>query len=313
MKTLLVALGMLLSLNVSADTTALERVWFNGDQQVDSVELQTEKTRTEYRTVTVPSTCYRTEYRYRCTHRPPTCRSVCHPQRGCRRVCNGGGRYCRNVPVQVPYRCTRQVRESYEVFDYYVNTEANFNYDLSDILNGAAEEFKVEVTGKDIKMSVEDSGKYLILNRNNDILMTQRNGDTLTQIINYDLDFVQMSKIDEALGAGVQDVVYKNGVLNFALGKGFNTKDFIQNIKVYNSRRFRSDILLFDRNLTENEMDISTNGNQTMISINFSKIGVNVPSRMRVIMTTKYNTKGAKVLNANESNLEASANWIFSK
>jgi hypothetical protein len=312
MKTLMLALGMLLSINVSADTTAIEKLWFDGTDTVESVSMTTEKTRTEYRTVTREEWCYRTDWRYRCTYRPPSCRSVCHPQRGCRRVCSGGGQYCRNVPVQVRYRCTRTYQEPYEVLDYYVNTDVTFNYDLSDILNGAGEEFEVKVTGKDINMSVRDSGQYLILKRNEDV-DAQRSGDTLNQTVSYDVDFVQMSKIKEALGAGVQDVVYKNGVLNFALGKGFNTKDFIQNIKVYNSRRFRSDVLIFDRDLNANEMDISTNGNQTMVSINFDRIGVDAPSRMRVIMTSKFNTRGAEPLNAKAEELEASANWIFSK
>jgi hypothetical protein len=312
MKTLLLALGIFLSFNVSADTTAIEKLWFDGTATEATVEMKTEKTRTEYRTVTRETWCNRTEWRYRCTYRPPRCRSVCHPQRGCRRVCSGGGQYCRNVPVQIRYRCTRTYQEPYEVLDYYVNTDVTFNYDLSDILNGAGEEFEVKVSGKDLNMSVRDSGEYLILKRNEDI-DARRSGDTLMQKVSYDIDFVQVNKIKEALGAGVQDVVFKNGVLNFALGKGFNTKDFIQNIKVYNSRRFRSDVLIFDRNLNANEMDISTNGNQTMIAINFAKLGIDTPSRMRVIMTSKYNTRGADVLNSNAADLEASANWIFSK
>ena len=312
MKKVALFLGLLMSVSLFADTTQTERVYFDGTQQVDSVETRTEVTRTEYRTVTVPSTCYRTEYRYRCTMRPSRCRTRCDRNRNCRRICSRPRRICRNVPVRVPYRCMRQVQQPYEVLDYYVDTEINFEYDLSDILNGAGEEFEVTVSGKEVNMSVADSGNYLILKKN-EIADAQRSADTLTQKITYDLDFVQMSKVRGTLGAGVQDVSYRNGVLYFALGKGFNTKDFIQNIKIYNSRRFRTDVLLFDRNLTENQMDIQTNGNQTQVSIDMTKLNVNLPSRMRVIMTSKYNTRGAEPLNIKESELEASANWIFSK
>lgn len=312
MRNLAMVLGLLMSMSLFADTTQVERVYFDGTQNMDNVQTRTEVTRTEYRTVRVPSTCYRTEWRYRCTMRPGSCRNVCDRNRNCRRVCSRPQRVCRNIPVQVPYRCTRTVQEPYEVHDYFVDTEVTFNYDLSDILNGAGEEFTVSVTGKDVNMSVADSGNYLILKRSENIDSSAR-GEDLTQSITYDLDFVQMSKVKDALGAGVQDVSYRNGVLYFALGKGFNTKDFIQNIKVYNSRRFRSDVLLFDRNLTDNEMDIQTNGNQTQVSIDMTRLNVDLPSRMRVIMTSKYNTRGATALNAKESELEASANWIFSK
>lgn len=312
MKKLSLLLGLLMSLSAFADTTEIERLWFDGTQTADQAQTRTEVTRTEYRTVTVPSTCYRTEWRTRCSTRPGQCRNRCDQNGNCRRVCTRPRRVCRQVPVQIPYRCMRTIQQPYEVLDYYVDTNINMNYDLSDILRDAAESFEVTVAGKNINMSVEDSGNYLILKKGEDY-DAQRNGDTLTQTVSYDIDFVQMAKVKDALGAGIQDVSLKNGVLYFALGKGFNTKDFIQNIKVYNSRRFRSDVLIFDRNLTENEMDIQTNGNQTQISINIADLGIRVPSRMRVIMTSEFNTRGAEPLNATADDLKASANWIFSK
>ena len=56
-----------------ADTTAFERFLYEGLEDSKDVQLQTEKTRTEYLNVEVPSTCYRTVWRTRCHTRPPHC------------------------------------------------------------------------------------------------------------------------------------------------------------------------------------------------------------------------------------------------
>lgn len=295
-----------------ADTTASESVWFDGNGAEDEVSLYTEKTRTEYRTITVPATCHRTEYRYQCRPGQRHCRPVCDSRGMCRTVCTPSRPVCRNIPVRVPYPCQRQITQSYEVFDYNVNTTVRFEYDLEDLLNGAAEEFTVTVKGKDVSMNVRDSGKYLVLRRSAGS-NSSRTGDTLSQSFAYRFDFVPSSLVTETLGEGVRNVSLKNGVLSFVLGKSFNHEDFIQNLKIYKSRRVITDVLLLDRDLRADQMEVTVQGGRSHVSIDLKKLGIDLPSRMRVIMTTKFDPKGAEVMNGDSFKLEASANWIFSK
>lgn len=313
MKRFLLVVLSLLSLSAFADTVDMQSFYFNGSSQNADLLLNTEKTRTEYRQVRVPATCYRTEYRRVCDRRPPQCRTICQNGR-CRRVCSGGGgTYCRTIPVNVPYSCTRYEQRAYEVHDYYVETRALLNFDLDGVDAGAAETFKVRVDGERAGINVEASNNYAVLLKSQSRNERRTSSDLKEVEMNYNISFVKTKKINETLGNGIQNVSLRNGILSFSVGKGFNTQDFIQNIKVYRNRTFGSDILLFDRNLTSNEMDVNTNGNSSEIVIDLTRLGIQVPSKTRVIMNTSFNLEGAKLLNPNGIKTEVSANWVFSK
>ncbi|MCO4756124.1 MAG: hypothetical protein KC478_16705 [Bacteriovoracaceae bacterium] len=307
----LFALLMALSFSLIsfADTSAYESFVFDGSNLEETIELNTEKTKKEYRTVRVPSTCYRTEYRHRC-FQERVCSTRC-PNGQCRRFCRPR-RVCRTVPVQVPYSCERRVRRAYDVFDYYVDTKVNFKFEIEDVLAGAFEDFKVEVSGENVSVSVKDSRNYLIL-QDKVSSNAKREGDTLNQNLEYRLRLIPAEVVTSALDNGVQNVSLNNGVVRFTLGAGFNTEDFIQNLQVYRSRRIISDVLLLDKNLSADDMEIRTLGQNKEIMIDLNEIGVDVPSRVRIILTTTFNTKGATILNSKSFKTEASANWIFSK
>lgn len=311
MKKLLLMLSLVMALPVMADTVDVQSYWFDGSQAVGNVMLSTEKTRTEWRSVRVPATCYRTEMRRRCTRQPQQCRQVCRNGQ-CRRVCSQPRTICRNVQVRVPYRCYRMERRPFEVHDYYVDTHAELNFDLTNVSGGAGENFSVRMNGERDGISVKGSKNYLamLVNKNR---TERRNGDVKQVNLNYDVTFASAKKITETLGNGIKNVSLRGGVLKFELGSSFNTTEFIQNLKVFRSRRMATDILLFDRNLTEQDMDIQTNGSRAVVTVDLASLGINVPAKTRVIMNTKYNTRGLLILNPNDVKTEASANWIFSK
>lgn len=311
MKKLLLILSLMMALPVMADSVDVRSFWFDGSQSVADLQLSTEKTRTEYRTVTVPATCYRTEYRRRCTRQPQNCRQVCRNGQ-CRRVCSAPRTVCRNIPVSVPYRCMRTERRPFQVHDYYVETQAQIKFDASEINGGAGEEFKVRMEGDRDGFSVNGSKNYLAMLINKD-RREVRNGGVKNVNLTYDVTFASAKKIQETLGNGIKNVSLRNGILKFELGKAFNTVDFIQNLKVYRSRRLATDVLLFDRNLTQEEMDVQVNGSVAAVTIDLESLGINVPSKTRVILNTSYNTRGLLVLNPKDVKTEASANWIFSK
>lgn len=313
MKNLLLVLTMMFSSIAFADSTDTQFVLVDGSRSVEELVLNTEKTRTEYRTVRVPSTCYRVENRRRCTRQPQRCRQVCDRNNRCRRVCSGGGQQvCRNVQTRVPYRCMRSETRLYEVHDYYVDTRAIMNFDLSDVSGGASEKFSVTMRGERDGLSVRGSKNYALLLDGKNRTETRRAGVKNVELT-YDVRLVKAKRIVQTLGEGIQNVSLRNGILKFTVGKGFNTSEFTQNIKVYRSRRVLTDVLLFDRDLVDSEMQVHVNGNRSEVTIDLASLGIQLPSKTRVIMNTSYNIGGAKLLNSNEIKTSASANWIFSK
>ena len=143
-----------------ANTTDSKIVSIDGLQTQVNVNLQTEKSRLEWRYVQMPATCYRTEYRRRCTQVPPRCRRVCQG-RQCRRICTPPRRMCRNVAVRVPYRCMREVRRQVRVLDYYVDHNVTLNFNTPD--QNLAETLKITAIGDILQIEQIDRNDYSII------------------------------------------------------------------------------------------------------------------------------------------------------
>lgn len=312
MKALSIYLMLMLSSLSFADTTMSEGVWFDGTQKSDTVKLTTDKTKIESRTVMVPSICTRTENRRQCGWQHGRCRNVCRSRNNCTRVCSPGRQVCRNIPVQVNYPCDRAVVQEFEVLDYHVNTSVTLDYNIEDILGGAGEEFVVSVTGKDMTLSVQDSKEYVVLKEQADA-SANRNGQVLEQNFKYKIDFVPAKKITDVFDHGIKNVSLANGILTFSLSNNFNTEDFIQNLKVLKARRLARNIVLFDKDLTDADMDVSVYGDSKLIIVDLNKFGVKQARRTKIVLTTKFNPKGYEVLNKDSFELEASEDWVFKR
>ncbi|MBD65861.1 MAG: hypothetical protein CME62_11685 [Halobacteriovoraceae bacterium] len=299
--TKLILMIFLFSCAAFADSTDIERVLFDGTQTYEEANLSTEKTRTEYRTVTVPSICYRTEYRRRCTTTPPVCREG---------RCRPGRRICRTVPVQIRYRCMRRETRAVQVHDYNVETKVVFNFNNTDVLDDAQEEFQMKMTGETPSLSVKSSKNYMVV-VDHDNKTEQRRGGTKYIELTYKINFIPAHKLNQVLGAGIQDVSYRNGVVGFKLGAGFNFNDFTQKIKVYRNRRLGTDILLLDKALAQNDAQIQTSAGATHIKVDLHQQGIQVPSKARIILETSFNIDAQKVLNKNELKFADSVNWVF--
>ena len=297
---LITTLLMALAFSAQADTTDIRTFLLAGDTNNVTVNLSTEETRTEYRWVNVPSTCYRT-----------VMRRVCRPVRQCDRRgnCRTVNR-CRRVAQRVPYRCMRQVRRAYEVHDYYVETTASFDFALPEDLDLVREEMTLTMTGETAKLSV-DSSKNFFLILDNQIRNESREAGLKRVDLVYKVRLVSAQKAKDVLNNGIQNVRLSSGVLTFTLGEGFNLNDFTQQIRIFKNRRLGTDTLLLDRNLASNETDIQNTNNASNITIDLKELGIQLPSKMRVILDTKYNIDEQKVLNRGDIQTEASANWIF--
>ena len=293
-----------------ADSVDVKSFNYDGVDSSINLTLNTEKTRTEWREERYRDTCYRVTYRRQCSVRNRTCQRRCGRNgRNCRQVCTGGQRVCRDVPVRRPYTCWRVRSVPYQVHDYDVLTNAILNFDSSDVDGGANENFRVRVEGETGKLTATGSGNYALVLQDSYSSEVRRTG--LKEITtNYDVKLIKAKRITETLGAGIRQVKYGNGVLNFSVGKNFNTQEFIQNLKIYKHKRIGRDTLLLNKDLADNEMEINTQGNTSKISVNLRNLGITLPRKMRVIMNTSYKLGNGVLLNKGVKT-EASANWIF--
>lgn len=310
MKVLIIAFMAMFSIAAIADTTEQRSFLYQGQTEQMSVNLSTEKTKTVWRTVDVPSTCYRTVMRRVCRTERPECRRRCDSHGNCRRVCTPSRRVCSTVPTRVPYSCIRQERRAFQEHDYFVDTNVVFNFDLSDVESLLAENFTVKTSGETSNISVQGSKSVAIFITDESRSENMTNGTKFIDL-QYSLKLIPAENINGVLASGIQNVDLNNGVLTYTLGDNFNTKDFFQNVKVYQSRRLRKDILLLDKNLTEDDFIIETKNGRSMLSVDLNRLGVNVPFRTRVIISVGYNQLGYKLLNEEDIKLEANANWIL--
>jgi hypothetical protein len=287
MKAFLLITLSLLSVTSFADSTAIENFLYDGSQEVKEVNLTTEETRTEYRTVRVPATCYRTEYRRQCHQRPPACRTVCDRNGQCRNRCTRGGTVCRSVPVRVPYTCWRNETRGYQVHDYDVETNVKIHVLNEDISNNPRENFKIKMTGDTPSFGVSASSNYFVFLDKKMKKERMQTGVKFVDII-YKVRLVSANEAKSVLSNGIQGVKLKNGILNFRVGAGFNLNEFSQKIRIYRNRRLGTDPLLLTKVLTTNEMNVQTVNNSTQIAINLRELGINLPSKMRVIQDKEY-------------------------
>ena len=293
-----------------ADTTDIRDLFFDGSADYQEVNLSTEKTRTEYRTIQVPSTCYRSVVRRVCYNRPRSCRRVCDRNGNCRRVCSGGGRVCRDEVRQIPYRCMRTETRAYEVHDYYVETNVKFQFNTADVAQDAAENFKVRVVGETPSLSVKSSKNYIIVLDKEGITSNRQGGVKYVDLV-YKINFIPTAQLNSVLGNGIRKVKLRKGVLNFHLGAGFNFDKFSQKIRIFRNRRLGSDVLLLNKFLTANEANVQSTASSSILTVDLNSLGIKLPSKMRVILDTEYKIDENTVLNKSDLKLDASANWIF--
>lgn len=310
MKKALFLVFTLLSTAVLADTSAVETLLYDGYNTVEEMNLSTEKTKTEYRNVRVPSTCYRTEYRQRCRTTPPQCRTVCDRNGNCRNRCAPARRVCNTVPVQVPYSCMRTERRAYQVHDYYVETNVRFQFNTADVSDIVREELTMRMTGETASLSANGSNNYFLVLDRQSRNESRSSGVKHINLL-YKVNLVPARRAQEVLGNGIQNVKLRSGILTFNLGAGFNLRSFTQQIKIFQNRRFGTDPLLLDRKLSGQDMNVQGTASSSLVTIDLNALGVNIPTKLRVILDTKFDIDENKILNRGELKSSASANWVF--
>lgn len=299
MRILLAFILLSVSFLANADTEDFTNFIFNGRSNQANLTLNTEATRTEYRTRRVRSTCYRSVYRCtRSTPRPPVCRRACDRNgRNCRRVCGpsrGGGNYCRYVSV--PYACMRNERYSVEVFDHYVKTNVSLNFKNVNSQLTPNENFQFSASGDEFELKLVDSKKFYVGVRSHDVDVDRR-GDTRTVNYRYDIELIEVDELQKAIGAGIRDYSFRDGKFSYMLGK--SNLPIVHTLGVYRHKRVGRDILIFKRELDSREIQTSNTGQDFSYVIDFSHLNIRRPSKMRLTIKSGLNTTGLNILNEN--------------
>lgn len=301
MKNAILSLLIVMSSSVFADTTDIREFLFDGASTVEEVNLSTEKTRTEYRTITVPATCYRIERTRQCRRE-----RVCDSNGRCRTV-----QRCRPVTRRIPYRCMRQETRAIQVHDYYVETNVRFEFSLPNSQEMVRENIRMKMVGERADLSVQGSKNFFLVLDAQNRTESREAGVKYVNLL-YKVRLVSAAQAKSVLGRGIKNVKLRRGVLTFTLGAGFNLNDFAQQIRIFQNRRLGSDTLLLDKFLSANETDIQSTANASNITIDLNQLGINLPSKMRVILDTTLSTIDTnKILNRGEIDTMANANWVF--
>lgn len=306
---LILVLGLTSSLGHS-DTVAVENFLYDGSSNIQEITLNTQKTKTEYRDIPVPATCYRTEPRQVCQQNPPRCTTVCNRFGECRNTCVPGGVSCHIIPVRVPYACTRIERRPFQVHDYDVETRVQFQFNASELSDYVNENFSIRVQGESEKLSVVGSKNYFLLLEHQSKKASMSANIKYIDLI-YKIKVVPATQAKSVLENGIHNVNLSRGILSFNLGAGFDIRNFSQQIRIYQNRRLGRDPLLLDKYLGDQELNIQSTANASIIYINLRELGINLPSNLRVILNTQYLINEDQLLNKNEITTKASSNWVF--
>lgn len=263
MKILVGLFSIALSFSALASTVDTKTFVYDGSQDSIELILNTEKTHTEYTIQDVQTTCYRQEivgYRSVCTggyypHPGPRPGRYPYP---------GGIRSCYQQPIyrSVAYPCVQTVRTPYEVKDYDVNARV-----IVDVTNfsGVAtpgEKIKVTLNGENLFFNVVGSKKFFIVKKEQNVRGVL-SGSVKSIDALLAVELVEAAPVLKAIK--LSNISMSKGVLTLGMGEVKNTDNIGFSLKVSKVKTLGSDTVLFDRELTSEEVVV--NGSKAEINV----------------------------------------------
>lgn len=268
--------------------------FFDGSQDSVQLSLNAEETHTEYRYEQRHTICYRQVVHYD---------TICHtnPQ---------GQTQCRTVPryVTVPYSCIQTVQIPYEVKDFDVVANVSLKVNAVQGLT-AGETFKIRLDGDSLTLKAIGSKKFFLIQKTNNI-NTRINGSVKLIDASYSVDLVEASQVVKALD--VSDVSLRDTTLSFKTGP-IEARDLIGfHLTVKKAPIFGSDSVLFDRELSSNEIEITSLGEASAAGVNIQKLGVELGSGRFTLTAKSFFKFQGTILNADQfEKIEASKTLVY--
>ncbi len=293
MKMLTAVLSLMFAISAFASSET-KTFFYNGTQDSIQLSLNAEQTHTEYRYEQRRTICYRQEVYYR-----TSCQST--PQ---------GGRVCQTFPVYrtISYPCIETVRIPYEVKDYDV--EANVNLSVAALPSASAgETFQVTLNGDKLSLSALGSKKYfLILNKSE--ISSSINGSLKMIDASYATSLVDAAPVVKALD--LTNISIKDLVLRFKMGP-VEVRDVIGfSLNVTKAPLLGSNTVLFDRELSSSEIELSSQAAGSAVDVNIESLGVNLSSGRYSLTAKAFFKHEGSILNASQfERVEASRTLIY--
>jgi hypothetical protein len=332
MKKMLVILALgLMTLVTNAAETDRDRLTYTGSRGNQSLDLNTETMRTEYRWVQVPyqeRVCrYETRYRRECRQEPGrricrtenrqvcerrrVCRTgrdgrqVCRDRRVCRnvprRVCSQepGRRVCRDVPYQEQvcrYETRyRQERRAFQVVDNRTRAMLNFLFNTIGDDTGLRTEVSANLNRHRLDVTAEDFSsprRVLLASKSGD--RSQNGTDTLITE-NYRIDLKSADRLFSPLRRGYTCSEVIQGRVEIETGEVFHPEDVKARLKVTAEGN-----VLFDRELTSVDYRwVNANGVSRAIVDLRAVLGGDYTGRTLLVDWTLSLPRG-RALNANQ-------------
>ncbi len=293
MKMIFTLFFVLFGLNLFASSET-KTFFYDGTQNQIQLILQAEKTYTEYRYEQRQTICQRQEVFYR---------TICRTDAQGRRVCQQVPQY-----RTISYPCIQTIQIPYEVKEYDVEAKADINV-ASLPVETAGETFKVTLNGDQLTLKALGSRKYFIILKNQD-LNSSIQGNFKMINASYVVELVEASPILNALN--FSEISLKDTLLNFKSGPLADKKQIGFYLKVKKAPLLGSDTILFDRELTSGEIELSNQEKVTSANINLSQLGIQLTDgRYSLTATAFFKFKGS-ILNSSEfEETQASKTLIY--
>lgn len=264
MKMLVGLFSIALSLGAIASSVDTKTFVYDGTQDSIELILNTEKTHTEYTVQDVQTTCYRQEI---VGHRT-ICTGGYYPHPGPRYPGRypypGGIRSCYQQPIyrSVGYPCVQTVRTPYEVKDYDVNARVIIDVtNLSGVVS-PGEKIKATLNGENLSFNVVGSKKFFIVKKEQNV-----RGDLSGSVKSIDallaLELVEAAPVLKAIK--LINISMSKGTLTLGMGEVKNADNIGFSLKISKVKTLGADTLLFDRDLTADEVEVS--GSEAKINV----------------------------------------------
>lgn len=301
-RTILICFMTLFSSILLSAETERGQISYSGSRGDQSIALNTEVMKTEYRWVQVAyqERICRTETRYRqeCRQEPPrrVCRTVNKPQcrieRQCRRDRNGNQvcrrvRVCRDRPVrvcrdepgrricrQVPYQervCRmetryRQERRAYQVVDSRTNANLRFNFTPIGDSSGIRTDLHAVLNREFLSLQSEDFSspkRALVFNLNED---SRRSGRDLFINKTYSIKLKKADDLFAPINQEISASEITGGMISFTTGLISFPESTEFTLRVTNGS------VLMDRKLSQGEFLLARAGSQTQVNLNLAAL-----------------------------------------
>jgi hypothetical protein len=259
--------------------------------------LNSEVTRTEYRTETYPDTCYRSEfngYREVCDSGQyvQECGTNALGEQICKDRWVPGA--CRQEPdyIDVPYTCYRERTISYQVKLYDVVSRVFVNAVAGSSAPSVIDEvLAVTLTQESIQVSpVRVSGKNVLSQK---ITSNVVQFDGRTKYIDNFIEITLGDKNDllSPVIGGMKDLEVRGGLVTFTVGKVLRPDLFIVRAD-FRDKKIGDDLQFIERDLLANEIEIVDEGTRSRVNIDLQRLGILSQMKgKKVVFTTTASVK----------------------